>query len=80
MKCPYCGGEMTAGVIRAGLNNRDGVYWRPKTTGIKERVTKFYAEGFALSTDTFGPGAPADLCAACGKIVIALEPEPGEEG
>lgn len=79
MKCPYCGGEMTEGVIRAGLNNRDGVYWRPKTAGLKERLTKFYTEGFALQGEEVWSGVPAGLCAACGKIIIALEPGP-EEG
>ena len=69
MKCPFCGEEMTPGVIQS----RDGVYWSREAGAVaalswlnKDAITLADSGSSAFG----GASAPAFNCTRCKKIIL----------
>ena len=66
MKCPFCGEEMTPGVIQS----RDGVYWS-REAGAVAALAGLKKDAITLADSGFG-GAAAEAfnCPRCKKIIL----------
>ena len=63
-KCPFCGAEMTPGVIQS----RSSVYWSREADSVA--AFSFLDDGAFPLADQGGASAPAYNCTRCKKIIL----------
>ena len=76
MKCPYCGGEMTAGRLMADGRSGADLYWMPEGEKApvfltREKVEKRRGVVFGLLAGSHN--LEAHCCADCKKLMVSYE-------
>lgn len=75
MRCPYCGKEMTEGIVSCSGGNefrKSDLIWldrnddMPRPPGLRGNSRKLYCVGYSAGS----PQIPAHCCDNCNKLIL----------